>query len=260
MVYREYPDGVVIITQPAHALLAGRLAQSWGNELFPACSPHAEVCLAAKIHDIGWQEWELAPTLNSATGRPYAFDEMPAETHLAIWTQSSRIAVTLNRYIGLLVSLHHSGLYEMYSEKRPIPTAAMTQFQNEQQQFQASLLDSLRADSASASWCDPEVLQRNQGIIRTCDALSLFLCMNQDSLRSITRAPHRKGSTTLFIDPPGAEGEPFLIKPWPFRESHLEFKVEGRRIEETYLSEEAMRDALAEAPWVHLTIRLAAGF
>lgn len=257
MVYREYPGGWVAITQPAHALLAGCMAESWGNKQFPEAAPYGEVCMAAKIHDIGWQEWELAPTLNPETGRPHGFDEMPDEAHLAIWTESCRMSVTLSRHIGLLVSLHHSGLYAMYNEKRPIPTAAMVRFRNEQQQFQSSLLDSLRADAARAPWCDPEVLQRNQGIIRACDALSLFLCMNQDSLRTITGVPGRHGAVTLFVDPPGAAEEPFLIKPWPFRESRLDFEVEGRRLEETYFSEEAMRTGLAEAAWVRLTIRLA---
>jgi hypothetical protein len=41
---------------------------AWGNKDFGAVAPFEDVCLAAEQHDIGWLNWEAAPTLNRAPG------------------------------------------------------------------------------------------------------------------------------------------------------------------------------------------------
>lgn len=53
MLHREDPNGIVCITQPTHAWVAGKLARAWGNARFPLPEPREEVCLAAERHDDG---------------------------------------------------------------------------------------------------------------------------------------------------------------------------------------------------------------
>jgi hypothetical protein len=64
MLHRSSKEGLICITQPKHAWVAGELARAWGNEQFGQFVPTSEVCLAAEQHDIGWLFWEQAPTLN----------------------------------------------------------------------------------------------------------------------------------------------------------------------------------------------------
>ena len=105
MLLREEPDGVVTIGQPAHAWVSGQLARAWGNERFGEVAPWEEVCLGAEQHDLGMTDWELEPTLNSATGLPHSFIEMPLEAHLRVWSAAPWRMLRQSRYAALLVSI-----------------------------------------------------------------------------------------------------------------------------------------------------------
>ena len=71
---------VWLITQPAHAELAGKMAAHWGNEEFAVPGHFAasvdperlrrEVVLAVAEHDNGWWEWEADPPLSVEDGLP----------------------------------------------------------------------------------------------------------------------------------------------------------------------------------------------
>ena len=118
MLHRADAAGLVVITQPAHAWVAGQLARAWGTARFPPPEPWEEVCVAAERHDDGWLAWEAAPTLNPATGRPFSFLELPRTEHLAIWSTAGPTVLALGRYPALLVSLHGTGLYERHDPAR----------------------------------------------------------------------------------------------------------------------------------------------
>src|SRR5262245_1577286 len=113
MLIRREPDRVIAIGQPAHARISGQLAAAWGNERFGELTPRDEVLLAASQHDIGWPAWDDEPELNPESGLPYTFVELPLSTHLRLWTQAPRFALTQSRYVALLVSMHGTALYEM---------------------------------------------------------------------------------------------------------------------------------------------------
>ena len=55
MLHRKLGNGVVIITQPAHAWVSGQLAQQWGNPDFEPATE--EVRFATEQHDVGFLDW-----------------------------------------------------------------------------------------------------------------------------------------------------------------------------------------------------------
>jgi hypothetical protein len=75
MLLRRDEESVIAIPQPSHAWVSGQMARAWGNRRFAAPTPHAEVCLAAEQHDIGWFGWETRPTLDAETGLPQEFSK-----------------------------------------------------------------------------------------------------------------------------------------------------------------------------------------
>jgi hypothetical protein len=54
MITRPEGNGLLLISQPAHAWLAGKLAAAWGNGDFVRPWPFEAVILATRLHDIGW--------------------------------------------------------------------------------------------------------------------------------------------------------------------------------------------------------------
>jgi hypothetical protein len=75
MLFRTEPLGVLAISQLTHAWIAGQILRAWNEAL------GEPLLLAAEQHDIGWLDWETAPTFNPETGRPHLFREIGAAVH-----------------------------------------------------------------------------------------------------------------------------------------------------------------------------------
>jgi hypothetical protein len=258
MLLRRDDRGVLAIGQPSHAWVCGQLARAWGNERFGAVEPFEEVCLAAEQHDIGMAAWDLEPTLDPDTGLPYAFTEMPLETHLGLWTAAPRRLLAQSRYATLLASMHGARLYEMRDlEKLSAPeAAAVTSFLADQRRFQNELLASLGSDPATAASAQLQTVKRNSDLIWTWDFMSLALCLDWAPCTA-GRVPTAGEPTDLELTPaaPGTS----RLGPWPFATDTVTVQCEGRRLGETYDSEQALQAALANAPWesAHFELRRA---
>jgi hypothetical protein len=261
MLFREDPEGAIAISQPAHAWLTGQLARAWGNQQFGNFVPSEEVCLAAEQHDIAHAEWEKAPVLNPRTGRPYSFFEAPKAMHIGIISAASSLVLAQGRYAALLVSLHFTGFYENFEKTSASPEViqAIEGFLAREHAFQAQMLTSLQNDPYYAPYAAPETVERNRQLIKLWDAMSLVLCFGLKTPRSYPDVPTCDGTTTLTLIADNADPTRVLVDPWPFRTQTLELLCDGRRLPETFTDEEAMRRALAQAPWLTIRWRLQPG-
>ena len=221
MLLRPDGDDFIAIGQPAHAWLSGQLARAWAEPF----EPWEEVCLAAEQHDVGMAAWEGRPTLNPDTGLPRSFMQLTLDEHLEIWWSAAPLVVPQSRYAALLVTMHGTALYA----RRNQDNERVRAFLAGQAALQARLLESLRADPRTAAAAADDVVRRNQQLVWTWDSLSLGLLLNW----------------SLELDP------------WPFREDRVALRCEGRRLTGRFDDEEAMRAALAAAPWVTLEFELA---
>jgi hypothetical protein len=229
MLLRPDGDDVICIGQPAHAWLSGQMARAW----HPAPEPFEEVCLAATQHDAGMADWDAAPELNPDTGLPQSFMEMALATHLRLWSHAPQRVLPQSRYAALLVSMHGTALYEMrdLSRMSDDDAASVRKYLDEQRAFQDRQGEGL----------DQDQLKRNQQLLWIWDFLSLALCLRWDG-RSIGDLTYT-GTT---------------FEPWPFRDESVTLRTEGRRLAGRFDDEDAMRAALAAAPWVTLEFRLSA--
>lgn len=258
MLLREEPTALLLIGQPAHAWVAGQLARAWGNEHFGNVAPWEEVCLAAEQHDIAHALWEGSPTLNLQTGRPYSFLEMPTHMHLTIVSRASALLLPQCRYAALLVSLHFTGLYEA-SAARHAASPDHQEVQNflaREYAFQQQVLATLRDDPYYAPYAAPEMVARNRQLVRTWDALSLILCFGLQPQQWLSHVPTMSGETTLTVTRVEDDPTRGTVDSWPFHQDAVMLRCEGRRLTETFTDEEAMRGALARAPWVTITMHL----
>jgi len=260
MVVREEGEAIVAVGQPSHAWVSGQLARAWGNERFGAVSPWEEVCLAAEQHDVGMSAWDLEPELNPATGRPRSFMEMRLESHLELWSNAPHRLRAKSRYAALLVSMHGTALYERrdLAPLAPDDARAVRSFLERSRRDQEELIAELRADPATATDAEPEALARNGRLVWTWDSLSLALLLDWP--------PHETDEVPTAGDPVSlvvneVEGAPgrLSLEPWPFASQSVAVHCEGRRLEGRFDDEQAMRAALARAPWVTLRYELVPG-
>lgn len=245
MIRTATSTGWLLTMQPAHALLSAQLAAAWGNADFAAPPRRIETLVAVSQHDVGWVEWEQAPTLTDE-GQPRDFMHMPLAEHLANWRRGITYARHQGPWVGLLVSVHATSLYVDRTEEPPIAA-----FIAEQQPAQAAW-----RVAAAASEVEVETAY---ALLRLTDWLSLILCLDH----------HReRGDPVDLRSGPG--GTRFTLRwqavdhaavaPWPFASSPLDVHVESLELDQKQFADEAdYRAALAQAPRVERRWRLEQG-
>ena len=261
MLFRdEAGDAAIAIPQPSHAWLSGQLARAWGNAEFAAPSPHEAVCLGAEQHDIGWHEWEAAPSFNPRTGRPHAFTEVGAETHIGLWTRGVGRALAFGRYAALLVSLHAKTIYGTYYDiaKAPADEAALVRrFLAGQEEFRRGLVASLAAEPRHAAGVSPQAIERNRLLVAAVDRLSLEICWGAPGERRIPDVPEGGDRRVeLRLSAPRGDPADLVLDPLPFAADRVEVICEGRRLRGRSADEAAMRRALDEAERVTVAATL----
>ena len=257
MLLRPDGDAVIAIGQPAHAWLSGQLARAWGNERFGAVEPWEETCLGAEQHDVGMAEWERRPTLNPDTGLPHSFMELGLEAHIGMWSGAAARVLPQSRYAAVLVSGHGIALFERRDLARLEPADAdrVRGFLATQHAFRVGLLAALRADPRTAPFAGEAVVRRNQRLVWTWDSLSLGLLLDWWPYR-LEAVPAADGAVDVEVR--AGAGGAVALDPWPFAAPRVTVRCEGRRLAGRFADEEALRVALADAPWITLDLDLAA--
>ncbi|TWH53957.1 DUF3891 family protein [Dulcicalothrix desertica] len=257
MLHRFTEQGLVCITQPHHAIIAGELARAWSNEQFGNFAPFDEVCLGASLHDIGWVKWEQKPTLNPETGYPHKFTQLPTQVHIDIWSSAKQLALPFGRYAALLVSLHGTGLYERFSNWRNSKEAKtiVQDFLNKEVAFQEQIINILNQDEYFAPYAAPSIIKRNQQLVATWDSLSIILCQGFTEKEEVTKVPTSDGETTLELTLLETKGNcnHIAVSPWPFQQSEVKLVYEGRLLPHTFDDEAAMQDYLNSNCWITLS-------
>lgn len=258
MLLRKDDQGVLAIGQSSHAWISGQLARAWGNARFPAPEPWEDVCLAAEQHDIGMALWDLQPARDPATGLPYSFMEMPLELHLELWGTAPHRLMVQNRYAALLVSMHGFRLYRRRDlEQLSDPDADRVRaYLALQAQLQRQLLDSLRADPATAGSAADDVVARNSQLIWIWDFASLVLCLDW-AARPLREVPSTEGPVDIELTEAG-EPHRLCLDPWPFGAEPVSIRCEGRRLQGTYDSDDSLQEALTAATWETIEFELVA--
>ena len=240
MILAPAGDGLRLVTQPEHAALAGSLAEAWGADGFAAPDPLPAVRLAVHAHDDGWQPVDRHPTLTD-DGTPRNFHEQPADRWTRLYRRGIDEVARADRYAGLLVSLHGSGLRRRryglspsWGDTPPAFAAFVRAEERRQQSLAAAmrddpgddrvtagdlrLLDSLHERGRSADGeATPSRLWHNYRFLQALDALSLRICGSSfESAEGDSRAEPfsvQRVPTTL-------DGEDVTLRVSPAADSH----------------------------------------
>ncbi len=257
MLIRPDSQGVLLIAQPAHAAISGRLARAWGGPHGGRFEPFEEVCLAAEQHDVGWQSWECRPRLNRQTGLPFHAFDLPTPEHVRIWSHGAAAMATQNLYAALLVSLHGTGLYERHDAGGDdVNSRCIRRFLQRQRAFQQEVIEQLREVDAYAAFVDEATIARNRRLIAVWDLMSLRLCRALEEPTTIGDVPAAAGTTAIRMEAARGDGLTWVLDPWPFRVESLALRCDARLLAGRFEDQRRMRRALARAPYRPLTFSL----
>lgn len=253
MIVAEDTRRVRFVTQPDHAALAGGFADHWGNEQFQPLEPSPAVRIAAHIHDDGWWRRDRRPHLAS-DGTPEGFTDISPEDWIDLYDEGIEAAIELDRYAGLLVSMHGAGLRRRrygLSPSWPRTGPAFAEFverqESRQRSFAHELLESNARDSISnvdvthleslhETGTAPEEtdsrLWHNYTLLQAWDTLSLSICdtLSPPKYAQIGPVPTAPAEhdETLTIEALGTDE--FGVDPYPFDVEPLVAHVPTRTV------------------------------
>jgi hypothetical protein len=276
MIRRQDGESFLLIAQHDHALVAGELAEHFGNETFATPDPQGQAVRGTALHDCGWPLHDDEPTINRL-GMPSDVFETTRPVALKVWTASADRAAAEDPYAGLLTSLHVLSLsvfatsatsfaHEKFNLDDPQDRFAIIKFQ----QHEIARQDELRArlglrteKPLHHAGLPKEGMQRaedrlqfNFRMLQAMDAVSLAACC--------TRPPMAQ-TQDVFKQPAGEKvklslarrGNDVLVDPWPFAVGEVALDIPACRIPgRQYATDEALRAAFSAGSAEVLKVRV----
>jgi len=154
----------LLVSQVGHAHISGQLTKHLKEHF------SHEVVEAIAHHDDGWTEWEAAPKINSQSGAPYSFLEMPINDAIVIWDNSINAARQFGPLAGFIVAGH---FYNLLSESDHAQDPSAINWLASKRKFRTAWLDEWARANPGASLEEPK---RAQQQLMIADLFSLWLC------------------------------------------------------------------------------------
>jgi hypothetical protein len=248
MLFREQSSGTLAISQLTHAWLSGQILRYWDTDL------EEPLLLAAEQHDIGWMDWETAPTFDPQTGRPHLFRNVGASVHAPMWGLGVRRALDAwGAHVALLISRHGGVIYRRYTDRHNVAAAdavAADQFLKTQGPIEASWARMLGLEERT--------LRNETALVALADALSLAVCGDLKVPMEFEGPARDDGMRTVRLTERPGQPFDFSLSPWPFRVDVITLEGEGRPIPKDgrFPDEAAMRAWFASQVRVMFRARL----
>jgi hypothetical protein len=232
MIVRASGSDLLLIRQPDHAALAGRLMTAWRADNFPTRATRVRVLDATSRHDIGWEGEDGEPRVNPSTHAPYDFVSAPVTLRQGVWPRALDRLAPEDPYVAALVAQHALTVYRRYARDP------------DWRDF-FRLMERRRDDlfaSAAPADVNLDTFLQDYVIVGLGDLFSLIFCNGWPE-------PYLMESYQAIL-----HGDRLQIAPDPFDGASVPLEVEARRIPaRAYASDADLRATLAEAPTVRLT-------
>jgi hypothetical protein len=189
MIIMEQEKSYFMATQNDHAKMAVQIARNCKDEYFFDHQQTQEVLLAIEEHDRGWIEPDTSPIWNDQTDKPYSFIDYPTVLKIAFYKKGLDEVEKMSKYAGLLCSLHYSSFIQDADD----PT--VKEFWNEEKHRQELLLKELQIAGNEEK---NATLMYHLDLLKFCDYLSLFICLNEPGDNKRIHPFFRNGFPQLF--------------------------------------------------------------
>jgi hypothetical protein len=233
MITRHESDGtLVMITQNDHAKAAGLIAAHWGNFEFTRPRPLESTIRASFLHDLPWLREETAPRFSLETGQTPNYLTVPSESLISEYQWANDWLYERDRYAGLLVSRHRTGIWKARYGLMKQPRYAIR-----------NLSPVIEEHVARSHWEQEEVAAAynrleyttNYILLQVWDLFSLYICshehLKEESYEPVPTAYEEGSGVSMTLSPIGPQR--ISVRPYPFDQPSLDVNVVYRRLPQT---------------------------
>ncbi|SDI27755.1 DUF3891 family protein [Natribacillus halophilus] len=239
MIIRNEEKHWVCIHQDEHARLSAELYNNWGDARIRDKAWAQTLHTAIAEHDRAWIPLDTHPLWNESDGRPFDFTNYPEAEKIEAYRTGIEETELINEKAGLLVSRHLHSFFDS------IATAAAEKFQKSEEKR----WDRLRGRGETAY--EQEALP----ILKMCDELSLFACMNRPGAVKEDEVPWFRDGFSLsfaFLDhrtvvPAWKNDREIDLTPSPLS-AEVRFPLKQRLVLKETVQEKGWLQAYLETP------------
>lgn len=243
MILREDLDNYILITQHDHAYIAGELLTHFKKE-FIAVEHFESFKFAVHQHDRAWIIPDSHPLLNDVTQQPFTFLDFPEKLRLNFYKLGIEQVNQANSYAALLCSMHYCDLAASSSSE------TATQFIERERLRQNHLISKLKIPHT-------RLLKYQLQILKFCDELSLYICMNKPGASKQEEVPlfkkgfadseffHNDGETKVIASYKDRNTIKFNSSPF---DDVFEVKVPLKRVSKKLVKDIGIADAYLAEP------------
>jgi hypothetical protein len=160
VIVREKGGSYVLIKQHEHGLISGEFARHWDGSIRPL----KPTLYAIANHDIAWQTLDEPVRWNEETGKPYSFMNYPIQPRLQAYEEGLNFLESQSPYAACLCSMHYAALVR--------GSELEVRFWQSEARRQRKIKDTM-------TWEGLGNLEHNLRLLRLCDDMSLFVCLNE---------------------------------------------------------------------------------
>src|SRR5690625_883152 len=205
LIVRKQGDNFILFKQYDHSVVSGTLASN--VEKKP--TPYESVLYAIENNDIGWKQLDHEILWDDEINEPHDFTNYPLTEKLYAYTYGIEQVVKEDVYAGYLCSYHLASFLKGKDDDESYT------FYTEEVERQEKLKKSFNDEQL-------EHLDYNYSLLKMCDDLSLFVCLNEPGenvypwfkngfiLNDQKVIPTWKNRTTLSLNP-SPFAQPFNI-------------------------------------------------
>jgi hypothetical protein len=250
MIVRHQSDGsLVMIAQNDHGTISGLCAAHWGNARFEKPRPYESCVRAAYWHDLVWLKEETNPRFDPKSRTTPNFLDVPNETQLESYKWANQWVASVDRYAGLLVNKHRTGIWRSRYGMMKNPSYAPLKLAPEIEAFVAESHAEQNAIVAAAGF-DQRELTINYNLLQIWDLLSLFICtrepIKENTFEPVPTTYSKEDGICMRLTP--ITPTRISIDPYPFDQPVLEMKVIYRRLSQQHYDDaQAFQTAFMKA-------------
>ncbi|MBU1373715.1 MAG: DUF3891 family protein [Bacteroidetes bacterium] len=253
MIVRQDQENLIFITQHDHAYIAGEFFTHFKKE-FIATEHYESLKFAVHQHDRAWIIPDTNPIVNDSTNFPFTFIDYPERLKLHFYKLGIEQVDQANSYAALLCSMHYAGYVENFKSE------AGKQFYEREQLRQKHLINKLKIPH-------DRLLQYQLKILRFCDDLSLYVCMNKPGAAKEEEVDlfkkgfkdseffSKNGETKIIASYREKGRNVIKFNSSPFEEP-FEIKVHCKRISKQLINDIGLADAYEAEPVTFFLIQL----
>ena len=251
MIIQESKEAFTFITQHDHANIAGEFFINLKKDFVPV-DFYESLRFAVYQHDRSWIIPDSEPIWDNLNKRPYDFITYPENLKYHFYRIGIEQTDQVNSYAALLCSLHYASFLINAN------TEAGKSFYNKELQRQKHLMQRLNITNDT-------FLNYQLKILKFCDDLSLYVCLNKPGVEKKEEHPFFKdgfpnsaffndgGEKNIVASYAAKSGVKFNCSPF---DKKFDLKITFKNVSKVDIKSKGLSKAFAAQPWEFYDVKI----